>query len=141
MAVGVEFHTGVADPLGFACRLLRKAYRSGARVAVTAPVAELGALDQALWTFAAQEFIPHVRMPDTAAALAARTPIWLVAGEVPADGPEVLVNLGADPPADRERFERIIEVVGTTPEAVAAGRAHWRHYESWGVQPVHHAAR
>jgi DNA polymerase-3 subunit chi len=141
MAAGVEFHTGVADPLGFACRLLRKAYRSGARVIVTGTGAELAALDQALWTFAAQEFIPHVRLPGSASALAARTPIWLVSGEVPADGPAVLINIGADPPPDRNRFERIIEVVGTAPESVAAGRAHWRHYESWGVQPVHHAAR
>ena len=47
----VEFHTGVADPLGFACRLLRKAYRRGARVLVTAPPERLAQLDRLLWTF------------------------------------------------------------------------------------------
>ena len=30
----VAFHTGIANPLDYACRLLRKAYRSGAKVAV-----------------------------------------------------------------------------------------------------------
>ena len=30
----IAFHTGIADPLDYACRLLRKAYRSGARAAV-----------------------------------------------------------------------------------------------------------
>ena len=58
----VEFHTGVADTVHFACRLLRKAYRQGERLLVTAPAHTLEALDRALWTFAAQEFIPHRRM-------------------------------------------------------------------------------
>ena len=30
----IAFHTGIGNPLDYACRLLRKAYRSGARVAV-----------------------------------------------------------------------------------------------------------
>ncbi|MBE0547608.1 MAG: DNA polymerase III subunit chi, partial [Rubrivivax sp.] len=37
----VEFHTGVAGPLAYACRLLRKAYRAGVRVILTAPPATL----------------------------------------------------------------------------------------------------
>jgi len=43
----VAFHTGIADPLDYACRLLRKAYRQGARVAVHAPAPLLDRLDQA----------------------------------------------------------------------------------------------
>ena len=143
MAASVEFHTGVADPVAFACRLLRKAYRSGARVLVTAPAPLLAALDEALWTFDAQEFVPHVRVPGPAAALAPRTPLWLAAAvpAEPAPGtPPVLVNLGADAPADAGRFERVIEVVGTDADARAGARARWRHYESWGVTPLHHGA-
>ena len=67
----VEFHTGVADPVGFACRLLRKAYRQGARVLVTAPGPRLGELDRALWTFEERDFVPHVRVPGAGAAVAA----------------------------------------------------------------------
>lgn len=134
----VEFHTGVADPVHFACRLLRKAYRSGARVLVTAPAADLAALDEALWTFEAQEFVPHVRLPGPAAALAPRTPVWLAAA-VPEGAPPVLVNLGADAPGQAGAFTRIIEIVGTDPAQRQAGRARWRHYEGWGLQPLHHA--
>ena len=47
----IAFHTGIANPLDYACRLLRKAYRSGARVAVHGEPALLDRLDQALWTF------------------------------------------------------------------------------------------
>jgi DNA polymerase-3 subunit chi len=138
MAVPVEFHTGVADPVAFACRLLRKAWRMDARLTVTAPAPTLSALDQALWTFDAQEFLPHLRWP-AAAAVAARTPVWLCDGEVPEGAPRLRVNLGADPPADAASVDRVIEIVGETPEDRAAGRARWRHYEQqWGVKPLHH---
>lgn len=140
MAARVEFHTGVAEPVAFACRLLRKAYRSGARILVTAPAERLAAIDQMLWTFDAQDFVPHVRLPGPAAALAPRTPIWL-ATELPSMPlPPVLLNLGADAPQRADAFERVIEIVADEPGERGAGRARWRHYESWGVAPLHHGA-
>lgn len=142
MPAAVEFHTGVDDPVHFACRLLRKAARAGSRVLATAPGDALAALDERLWTFDATSFVAHVRVPGPAAALAPRTAIWLATGPDPgwADPPRVLVNLGADPPADAEAFDRVIEVVGAEPAQRQAGRARWRHYEAWGVQPLHHGA-
>lgn len=141
MAAAVEFHTGIADPVHFACRLLRKAHRAGAHVLVTAPEPVLAALDEALWTFESQEFVPHVRVPGPAAALAPRTPVWLATALPTAGGrPRVLVNLGAEPPADAADFDRVIEVVGTEPDAVRGGRTRWQHYAAWGVKPVHHGA-
>lgn len=138
----VEFHTGVAAPGHFACRLLRKAMRQGVRVAVTAPSEALQALDKALWTFEEREFVPHLRV-DAAAAdsdLARRTPIWLVDGPLPPGCPTVLVNLGAGPPDDPARLSRLIEIVSTEPDDVAAARARWRHYAGLGLKVVHHQA-
>ena len=40
---------GIPDKIGYACRLLRKAYRSGASVVVTADDATLKTLDKQLW--------------------------------------------------------------------------------------------
>ena len=57
----VEFHSGVAQPLNFACRLLRKACRQRVPVLVSAPAPTLDALDRELWTFEALEFLPHRR--------------------------------------------------------------------------------
>ena len=136
----VEFHTGVADKLGFACRLLRKAYRIGARVMVTGPAVVLAALDRELWTFEERDFVPHLRLPGGAAALASRTPIWLVEGEAPAGAPDVLVNLGAAAPADLSRFSRVIEVLSTEPDDEQAGRQRWRDYKARGLMVTHHAA-
>ncbi len=137
----VEFHTGVADPLQFACRLLRKASRVGARVTVTAPPSLLAALDRELWTFEERDFIPHVRMPGTAVEVAARTPIWLAA-ELPAGAaaPRVVLNVGAAAPADLEGVERLIEIVAADPDEAEAGRARWRAYKAAGLAVRHHAA-
>lgn len=136
----VEFHTGVGDALGFACRLLRKAYRSGARVTVTAPDATLAALDRELWTFEERDFVPHLRVaPSTPPALAARTPIWLVGGDPPAGAPAVLVNVGAPVPAEPQRFARIIEIVSADPAETQAGRERWRRYKAAGLEIRHHA--
>jgi len=137
----VEFHTGVADPLVFACRLLRKAYRKGVRVVVTAPPSVLGSLDRDLWTFEQQEFVPHVRFSGgEPSAQAARTPIWLVDGDLPAGAPEVLVNLGAASPADVSAYKRIIEIVSAEAEDEQAGRQRWRSYKARGLAVTHHPA-
>jgi len=139
----VEFHSGLAEPLHYACRLLRKACRQGTRVAVTAPTATLQALDRELWTFETEAFVPHRRVPSHRAASVAedalrRTPIWLCEGEVPADGPPVLVNLGAAAPAEPARFERIVELVALEPDERRAARSRWREYEASGMNIEHH---
>ena len=41
----VSFHTGVLDAVPYACRLLRKAWRSGARVAVFGPAERLARME------------------------------------------------------------------------------------------------
>ena len=140
----VEFHTGVADPLGFACRLLRKAVRRGVRVRVIAPDDTLAALDLALWTFDEHDFIPHVRVPGASEATAARTPIWLAstvqapAGDAPT--PAVLLNLGADAPDELSGLDRLIEVVAADVDEAARGRARWRAYKARGLSITHHTA-
>ena len=133
----VEFHTGVADPVTYACRLLRKAYRAGVRVLVTAPPATLAALDRALWTFDQREFVPHVRQPGAPPPVAARTPIWLAAQGV-ADAPTVRVNLGADAVADLSGVERLIEIVSSDADDADRGRRRWRAYKARGLAIVHH---
>ena len=139
----VEFHTGVADRVEFACRLLRKANRQGARVLVTAPQAVLDELDRALWIFEERDFLPHVRMPGAKPAVAARTPVWLTCDSaLPgiADVPRVVVNLGAEKPVDVVALERLIEVVSAEPDDAEQGRERWRAYKAAGLEIKHHAA-
>lgn len=142
MASEVEFHTGVADVRGYAGRLLRKAYRRGAQLLVTAPAAELAELDLQLWTQEPLDFLPHVRLP-APPPVARRSPVWL-ASSWP-DGADlsgrVVVNLGADlPAAPANALARIIEVVGIAPAEVEGGRQRWRAYKAQGLLIVHHPA-
>ena len=135
----VEFHTGVADALLFACRMLRKAARQGVRVQVTAPEEALDRLDRLLWTFEERDFVPHVRAARADAAVAARTPIWLTESALGAGAPRVLVNLGAEPPADPQALDRIVEIVAGEADEAARGRQRWRHYKGLGLAIKHHA--
>lgn len=136
----VAFHTGVADPLGHTCRLLRKAYGKGARVVVSAPAEVLDRLDPLLWTFEPLSFVPHARLKRgaTPPPRLARTPIWLVDRELSPPHEEVLVNLGPERAPGCERFARVIEIVARAPEDRAAGRRRWREHEQAGARITHH---
>jgi DNA polymerase III subunit chi len=138
----VEFHSGVAEPLGHACRLLRKAHAAGARVVVHGPAPMLDRLDQQLWTFDALSFVPHLRLRAGARPQPhqARTPTWLVDDVAAVDDRDVLVNLGDEMVSGWETFARVIEVVPADAQASAAARQRWRRYgEREGVELVHHA--
>lgn len=137
----VVFHTGIADKLGYTCRMLRKAYRQGVRVVVRGDPADLTRLDPLLWTFEQLEFVPHARLrPDEPVNDAlARTPIWLVDDGAVAPPAAVLVNLGPRPVERIDGYQRVIEVVGADAADRQAGRQRWRQYEHQG-QAVSHVA-
>ena len=65
----IAFHFNAPDKLAYACRLLRKAVSSGARVVVTGTPASLQALDTLLWTFSPLEFVAHCRAGSPACLL------------------------------------------------------------------------
>ena len=136
----VTFHFNVTDRLAYACRLLRKATRQGARVAVTAGSETLSKLDKALWTFEPNDFVPHVRLPPgaTPTQRLLPTPIWLV--EQLADAPQrsVALNLGLEMPQGFESFERMIEIVSLGEEDRQAGRERWKHYTGRGYAITRH---
>jgi DNA polymerase-3 subunit chi len=140
--VQLEFHTGIADVMGYGCRLLRKAYRRGTRVIVCGEAERLSRLDVLLWTFEQEEFVPHARLRANARLepALARTPIWLLDDALACIEPQVLVNLGPGPAAGFERFARVIEIVGDAPDDAQAGRQRWRHYLAAGFKPALHEA-
>lgn len=128
----VAFHFNVPDKLGYACRLVRKASASGAKVVVTGEAGLLEALDAQLWTFSATDFIPHCHAAAAPAQVLAASPVVLADSPRGTPHHEVLVNLGAGVPEGFERFDRLIEVVaGEDPDRQQA-RARWKHYKDRG---------
>jgi DNA polymerase-3 subunit chi len=138
----VEFHHGMTDKLAYACRLLRKAYKSGAGVLVTGDATTLKALDRQLWVFDDQEFLPHVlavpgqQVPERLQA----TPVWLAPYGMDPAAPgqhDILVNLGPDMPEQPERYKRVFDIVSLEPHDRQLGRQRWKRYEALGlhIQP------
>jgi DNA polymerase-3 subunit chi len=130
----VQFHVNVDKLLFYTCRLLRKACRMGAKVAVTGEPEMLSELDRQLWIFEPHEFVPHVQVVDATVVSAAQrlAPVWLVSDAMMASHCPVLVNLGTQLPRGFESFERLLEVVSSQAAALDAARVRWKHYASRG---------
>ncbi|MCW5668467.1 MAG: DNA polymerase III subunit chi [Hydrogenophaga sp.] len=133
----VAFHFNAPDKLGYACRLLRKAYLRGARVLVLVEEGERAALDAALWTMAHGEFIPHSGPMDPA-HVKARSPIHLASDISAPHGATVLVNLRTDIPTGYEGFARVIEVVTGDQNDRGHARERWKRYKAQGIEPQRH---
>lgn len=133
----IDFHVNVSDKLAYSCRLLRKAYQSGAHIVVTGDDEMLAELDVRLWTFSAEDFLPHCRA-DAAPVTLSATPIVLADSLADCAHDDVLVNLGLEVAVGFERFARLIEVASQTPEDLAAARQRWKHYQAQGHAPKKH---
>jgi DNA polymerase-3 subunit chi len=134
----VAFHFNAPDKLGYACRLLRKAFGTGSQVVVTGSPEQLRELDTTLWTFGALEFIPHCHGTGQGQRVQARSPIILADEPRTAPHQQVLVNLGAAVPDGFERFERLIEVVTQDGDDRTHARQRWKHYADRGYAIVRH---
>lgn len=135
----VEFHSGVADKLGAACRFLRKAQDAGATVVVCGDRGSLDRLDLALWAFDSLSFVAHVRVKgaEVPAALAP-TRTWLVDDASSVAPRELLLNLGPGMVEGWEGFARVVEIVSPEPADASAGRHRWRQYSARpGLDLVH----
>lgn len=133
----VAFHFNAPDKRGYACRLLRKAYLRGARVLVLVDEAEMAALDAALWTMAAGEFIPHSGPADPP-HVQARSAIHIASEALAPNGATVLVNLRAGMPEGHDRFARVIEVVTGDEQDRLSARHRWKSYKALGIEPQRH---
>lgn len=135
----IDFHSNVADKIAYACRLVRKARAAHCNaVVIGSDRRQLDMLDEALWTFSDQDFLPHVMADD---ALAAQTPVILATNET-TEFPhyQVLINLAPETPTQFARFERMLEIVSADAEDKTAGRDRYRFYQQRGYPLTHFVA-
>lgn len=117
----------------FACRLAEKAWGLGNRVWIrTETEAEARALDDLLWVFRDQAFVPH------ALHGAGDEPVLIAPADATADERDLLINLGTAVPEWVGRFARVAEVVDDEPARKAAGRARFVHYRDRGYDHQTH---
>lgn len=119
-----------------ACRLADKAYGLGHTVYVfTASEARAAALDDLLWTFRQDSFVPHERYPLVGEE---GSPV-LVGTAAPATvEAQVLINLADALPEGFERYERVVELVDQHPEVLTQSRERFRQYREQGCAPETH---
>jgi DNA polymerase-3 subunit chi len=92
-------------------------------------------LDQLLWTYREDSFLPHGLVGHTDPEL---TPILISTDGQPDGEDQVLINLAAEVPEFFSRFERLCEPLDNDPAARAAGRKRYSYYRDCGYPLQHH---
>ncbi|MFG0721875.1 DNA polymerase III subunit chi [Pseudomonas sp. GLN_6] len=119
------------DRLRAACQLAMKAWRAGMPVFLRgSDAAQCGEVDELLWRFKAESFVPHSLYEEDAHA-----PVVIGLDEEPGSAQGVLINLGSTLSPQVERFSRVIEIVNQEPDLLTACRENFRSYRQRGYDP------
>lgn len=114
------------------CRLCQKAWEQRQpTLLLTEDPAQSRHLDQRLWTFADDSFVPHDLDEEDDFV----TPILIHDRTEPRDHRQLLINLSPEVPEFFARFERVIELV--TDDNRARARQHYSFYQERGY-PLQH---
>lgn len=150
MVARVDFHSQVGDKLPYCCRLVRKVLSLSEsegpmkQVVISGSLKTLETLDELLWSFSAEEFLPHCFIDEESApfcpvVLASDDAIELLEGVPHADvfihlGQEFLPNIEAI----AARFDRVVEIVSMEDSDLLAGRERFKQYRQMGVELHNH---
>lgn len=122
--------------LNTACRIIEKAFQQKHQIYVhAASQAEAEQLDELLWSFRADSFIPHHLVGDGPTP---PPPVRIGWQQIPPEARDLLVNLNASAPDQPQRFRRIVEIVGGDEPMREAARQHWRQYKQQGYPVTSH---
>lgn len=114
------------ERLHFAIRLTEKAWQQNCSVVLlTADTATAEVLDNQLWQFKPESFVPHSRMDTDAPVVITASPDLLPLRDL-------LINLGPALPPQVERFPRLAEVVIQIPEVLEPTRQRYSRYREMG---------
>ncbi len=120
------------------CKLTEKAFRHDKSVFIhSEDVTLLQQLDEQLWQFRPDSFVPHrLLASDDHAQYNDTDPVQLSTGE-PGSDCHVLINLSSTVPTFFSRFERTLEVVNSAENVRDSGRERYKFYQQRGY-PLHH---
>ena len=118
------------DPLLLVCELAKRGYAANLPMLVLArDTAQAEALDDLLWSFEDDAYLPHQIAGDDEDELC---PILIATPEMDVPARPLLVNLRDGVPAGT--FDRVLEVVPADPSARGPLRERWKHYQSLGFE-------
>jgi DNA polymerase-3 subunit chi len=118
------------QPLLLVCELAKKAFATQQPVLVlTRDFAQAEALDELLWAFDEDAFIPHQLAGDDDDA---HTAVLIAPPGIDTADRPLLINLRETCPPGR--YERVLEVVAADPAERDGSRVRWREYQRLGVE-------
>lgn len=118
----------------FACRLAEKAWQQNLRIFIqTNSVSDSQALDQLLWTFNEENFIPHGIQGSTSDAA---QPI-LIGHEAANEAFDLVINLSAQLPSI-QNCKRVAEIIHQDEATKKQGREHYKIYREQQCELHHH---
>lgn len=123
------YHCTRAAPLTVLPTLAEKALGAGFRVVVSAADAETAeAVDETLWTYRADSFLPHaVSSSDESDA---EQPVLIGRNFHAPNGARLAISLSNGLPSADDQFERVLLLFdGSDEEATQTARRHWRALE------------
>lgn len=122
------------DPLQLVCELARRAYAAQQPTLVlTRDFAQAEAVDEKLWAFDEDAFIPHQLAGDEDDAV---TAVLIVPPGVQTADRPLVINLRDD--IAPGRYQRVLEVVAADPGEREGSRLRWRAYQELGFQLAKH---
>jgi DNA polymerase-3 subunit chi len=117
------------DPLMVVCILAGRVYQARQPLLILARDDEQAqAIDEKLWEFDENAYIPHQIAGDADDAV---TAVLVVPPGVEADDRPLVINLRDEPPPGA--WERVLEVVPADEALRAAARERWKAYKARGV--------
>ena len=123
-----------------AVKLVDKAWQQGDRACVVCDnMQQAQELDDLLWNFAPEAFIPHSIVPDTATTCT--DPVGILLCPPVAEDWDTVIILSATLPADADRFRRLALVAHNDPAVLDQARSHYRQLRAMGIEPRVHDLR
>lgn len=122
------------DPLLLVCELAKRAFESGQSTLILARSADQAdALDEKLWEFDENAFIPHQLAGDDDDTI---TPVLIVAPGAETPDRPLVINLRDE--CAPGLFERVLEVVPADEAQRLGSRERWKTYKAAGFEVNKH---
>ena len=132
-----------ADPsarLPYAARLTEKAWRQGDRVCLYCDAGQTQAVDDILWQFSPDSFLPHQTLEHSSDPCPGRIAVLAAGQPDPADWDTVIV-LGESLPGDADRFTRLALIATSDTPTLQRARSHYRQLRELGIEAQIHDRR
>jgi DNA polymerase-3 subunit chi len=122
------------DPLLLVCELAKRAFESGQQTLIlTRSFDQAEQLDEKLWEFDADAFVPHQIAGDGDDAI---TPVLIAAPDSRTPDRPLVINLRDD--CAPGLFERVLEVVPADEAQRLGSRKRWATYKAAGLDVAKH---